>query len=381
MVASSRTWQENFDALVKYQAEHSNCLVPRSFKDSALVSWVKILRMRRATLKKELVEALDSIGFEWGRSALLKSNQSVHSIEDKWHKMFARLLEFKIRNEGSCRVPLRFRQDRQLGLWVARQRRRYRVNTLSLQQRKLLEDINFHSDLLVRDNKYCRAMESKGGTWPNHCVFTGQDSMLHEGSLSTNPEKVPRDQQDLLMITQLLLHDQLTEWSSSPDEMQQALQRLLTVNPLHSVIHSSDDTTGGTTDEATSVDSTTDDVGDFDDTPVDNTDLDTLAVLVYDLCALLGKSTPSCETQLSDWSEFLDRMILSLRRGRDPCPLHLTWSDPFSRLVPLVEEMVYLVDMTNDEDVKIVRSCEMVLAQAITKMVGSNSKEEDATGL
>jgi hypothetical protein len=162
----------------------------------------------------------------------------------------------------------------------------------------------------------------------------------------------------------------LMEWSCPQDETQQAVEGLL---GLRSVRHSSNDTTGGTTDEATSVDSTSDDV---DDAPPD---FDFLAVLVYDLCVLLDGSA-SCETQLTVSSQFVEGMIQSLRRGRDPSPAHLTGSDPFSRLVPLVEELVYLVDITNDEDVKVVRACEMVLAHTIWKMEDADGTDSEDDG-
>jgi Helicase associated domain len=403
-MATSRTWQENFDALLKYKAEHGDCLVPRSFEDTALVSWVDSLRSVakvRAALNKEFLEALDSVGFVWESSAFPSNTQEAHSTEEKWCNMFGRLVEFKKLNEGNCRVPLRSSQDRQLGLWVARQRRKYRANTLSLPQRKLLEDINFHSDLL------CCAMGRHADICQNECnhsLSAEHDAIICEGSLDT-----PSD-----TATKMPLDDQLMESSCPPGETQQALEGLLM---LGSVSHSSDDTTGGTMDEAASVDSASDDFDDsapdqsdldalallvydawilldgsatyeshltvysqiLDDSAPDQTDLDALAVLVYDLCVLLDGSA-SCESQLTVYSQFLDGVIQSLKRGRDPSSAHLTGSDPFSRLVPLVEELAYLVDLTNDVDVIVVRTCEMVLVHAICKMEDAEGTDSEDDG-
>jgi hypothetical protein len=65
-------WEETFNALVAYKAEHGDCNVPCRFAaNPRLGQWVSTQRQARAkgTLSAERVVRLDGIGFWWGKKS------------------------------------------------------------------------------------------------------------------------------------------------------------------------------------------------------------------------------------------------------------------------------------------------------------------------
>lgn len=67
-------WDEKFQALQQYHAQHGNCRVPPSFRqDPSLAIWVKCQRRQwklfrkghRSTITQERIDELDQLGFEW----------------------------------------------------------------------------------------------------------------------------------------------------------------------------------------------------------------------------------------------------------------------------------------------------------------------------
>lgn len=65
-------------------------------------------------------------------------------LEKQWEELYARLIEYKEKN-GHCLVPNRYKEDKQLGLWVSTQRRNYRVKNPTLTSARIarLEEIGF----------------------------------------------------------------------------------------------------------------------------------------------------------------------------------------------------------------------------------------------
>lgn len=56
--------------------------------------------------------------------------------------MFATLKEYR-EDHGDCLVPRQYKEDRQLGQWVAQQRQRHSHSKLDPARRKSLEAIGF----------------------------------------------------------------------------------------------------------------------------------------------------------------------------------------------------------------------------------------------
>jgi hypothetical protein len=114
-------WNEMFNRLDEYKAEHGNCLVPQNYKtDGRLGRWVHYQRVEFWMLKQKKsgkitqsrIDKLDSIGFEWDPQ------------KSKWNRMFRRLVDFKTEH-GHCMVPKGYKEDKELANWVRNQRLEY----------------------------------------------------------------------------------------------------------------------------------------------------------------------------------------------------------------------------------------------------------------
>jgi len=97
-----------------------------------LAKWANRQRSRK-TLSGDQITALNGIGFDW---------LSKPRGDDKlWDQMYARLVRFRERF-GDCLVPQQFQEDRELGNWVANQRRR-RKKYLRKDREEKLNSIGF----------------------------------------------------------------------------------------------------------------------------------------------------------------------------------------------------------------------------------------------
>jgi hypothetical protein len=129
-------WEEQFEALIAYEAKHGHCNVPTG---SQLGNWVGTQRgaykgQGSAKLSAERIKRLDEIGFDWDRRAT------------QWEDGFAELVAYKAKH-GHCNVPT----GAQLGNWVHAQRRARKgqgTGRLSAEQIKRLDDLDFVWDPL-----------------------------------------------------------------------------------------------------------------------------------------------------------------------------------------------------------------------------------------
>ena len=130
--SSSRTrsydqrWKARFQDLVKYKLMHGHCIVPKSFHDKGLHSWVRKQRILKKefdlglasdeSMTQERVHALNSVGFAW-----VVGHQS---NDAQWEANFQQLVVFKSQY-GHSRVPQSY--DKTLHKWVLNQRCRRRL--------------------------------------------------------------------------------------------------------------------------------------------------------------------------------------------------------------------------------------------------------------
>ena len=121
--ADEDAWETRFTQLVAYKEEHGNCNV--STLDGAnkqLGEWVGKQRYyyrnhrdgKKSPISNERVAKLNEIGFEWDVN------------EAAWEEKLAELVAYK-EAYGDCNVPNRFKENEQLGKWVARHRTEYRL--------------------------------------------------------------------------------------------------------------------------------------------------------------------------------------------------------------------------------------------------------------
>ncbi len=128
-------WQTRFDELLSYRKTHGDCNVPAKWQENPQLSrWVSQQRQRRKseTLHPERQRRLDKIGFDW----------RADSRKGDWSTRFEQLKAYKAQF-GDCRVPMKWEENPQLGVWVANQRHRFKNGGLPTEKARLLAEIGF----------------------------------------------------------------------------------------------------------------------------------------------------------------------------------------------------------------------------------------------
>ena len=131
----SAEWQARFDELLRYKQSHGDCNVPVNWLENPqLGHWASQQRQYRkgGTLHSERQRRLDEIGFAWRADR--------HS--EVWSTRFEQLKAYKARF-GNCRVPVMWKENARLGVWVRNQRNRFKKGSLSPDKGRLLVEIGF----------------------------------------------------------------------------------------------------------------------------------------------------------------------------------------------------------------------------------------------
>ena len=128
---SQKSWDERFEELSKYQAEHGHCKVPR--KHRLLSRWVERQRQKKGELSGERVQKLDGIGFDfsegYGRRGSLLT----------WDELHDELIQYKSEH-GHCNVP---QCQGYLGNWVHNQRTFRKYSKLTEERIRKLDVLGF----------------------------------------------------------------------------------------------------------------------------------------------------------------------------------------------------------------------------------------------
>lgn len=130
-----QSWETNYMKLLDYKMTVGHCNVPRSFEDKTLANFVSRQRYiyRKGNLPQEQVKKLEFLGFEW------EVERKVNFI-DAWMEKYTELK--KVFNEtGSCFVSRN--DNKPLGNWIIQQRVKRKKDSLTDDQIKLLDEINF----------------------------------------------------------------------------------------------------------------------------------------------------------------------------------------------------------------------------------------------
>jgi superfamily II DNA or RNA helicase len=120
-VSTKPSWESVFARLVEFQKAHGHCDMKLVLPfDELLHKWAQEQRHARedGTLTVEQVCQMDQIGFIWQTDDLL------------WERMLKALITYKSVH-GDCNVPLYSKQDSQLAVWVASQRKRRKKGELT----------------------------------------------------------------------------------------------------------------------------------------------------------------------------------------------------------------------------------------------------------
>jgi hypothetical protein len=127
-------WMEMYQRLVAYNEVHNTTLsVERNPQDQDLRNWATHQRIYQAhrKLSARRIALLNDIDFVWD------------PLDTNWNEMFDRLVEFKIKNNGSTMVREGYKEDPELARWVATQRRVKKQNGLSPERIDRLDSIGF----------------------------------------------------------------------------------------------------------------------------------------------------------------------------------------------------------------------------------------------
>jgi len=104
---SDTAWKEMYDRLVAYKEKYHTVKVPFKFReDPQLGNWAN--NQRHRCKNRDRVALLNDIGFVW---------------DPKWTDMYDRLVAYKEKYETTL-VPISWKGDPKLGLWVSHQRTR-----------------------------------------------------------------------------------------------------------------------------------------------------------------------------------------------------------------------------------------------------------------
>uniref|UniRef100_UPI0009B050FF DEAD/DEAH box helicase n=1 Tax=Chlamydia suis TaxID=83559 RepID=UPI0009B050FF len=131
-------WYEQFGALLDFREEHGHCKVPEGYpQNPQLALWVSDQRkkFKEGKLSEDRIARLEELGFVW------------RVLEEAWEENFLELQRFR-EEHGHCKVPQRYPQNPSLGVWVGRQRRRFKKGKLAEDRIARLEEIGFVWDVL-----------------------------------------------------------------------------------------------------------------------------------------------------------------------------------------------------------------------------------------
>jgi predicted helicase len=104
------SWDEMFGQLLAFRNQYQHCLVPKSYGDGSLATWVEKNRAKKKaeTVKPERERALNDVGFDWD------------PIATRWQRLYARLNQYHDAHGHCC--PPRSYADKELVYWVFEQR-------------------------------------------------------------------------------------------------------------------------------------------------------------------------------------------------------------------------------------------------------------------
>jgi hypothetical protein len=141
------SWENRLLQLVKFKEKYGHVQVPARYQQNPqLGQWVTNQRSlhKSGKLKEERIDKLNEIGFSWevgSEWSRLPENGRVRVVND-WNDHLGKLLEFKEKH-GHVLVPQRYKQNTQLGQWVADLRQRRKKGSLSEEQIAQLDEIDF----------------------------------------------------------------------------------------------------------------------------------------------------------------------------------------------------------------------------------------------
>jgi hypothetical protein len=116
-------WEERKSELADYRKIHGHCNVPKNYSENAkLARWAgtqrnqykRHLKGKTSRMTNFRIQALEDMGFIGGRYSA-------------WEDRLSELADYR-KIHGHCNVPSRYSENTNLGEWVAKQKRNYRLH-------------------------------------------------------------------------------------------------------------------------------------------------------------------------------------------------------------------------------------------------------------
>jgi len=126
-------WDRMLKALTTFKKKHGHTNVPSDYpRNPRLGRWVAAQRYKRKSgdLPPARVKQLDRLDFIWSPA------------DRAWEEMYQALKDFAKRY-GHCEVPSNWPKNRQLAVWVQRQRHRRKKNLLPPDRVRRLNEVGF----------------------------------------------------------------------------------------------------------------------------------------------------------------------------------------------------------------------------------------------
>jgi hypothetical protein len=146
-------WEDRWNELADYREVHGHCSVPQRYSEKPkLGKWVANQRYqyrlhqegKTSPMTLRRIEALESLGFDWGRRGATCPWEDRLSELANYHKM-----------HGHCHVPQKHSENAKLATWVAHQRYQYRLHQegktspITLPRIQALERLGFEWKVFV----------------------------------------------------------------------------------------------------------------------------------------------------------------------------------------------------------------------------------------
>ena len=142
-------WEEKYLILLNFVKQNGHCKVPLTYHDQKLAGWVDRQRTMKSKgkLSAERCQNLDELGFIWDCTELQ---------EKQWEERFDQLVAYK-QTYQDCMVPVNWKKNKQLGIWVGAQRTLEKNNKLDADKKARLQELGFvwHGQaLIIQQKKY-----------------------------------------------------------------------------------------------------------------------------------------------------------------------------------------------------------------------------------
>ncbi len=174
--------EERFSQILSFFEKNGHCNVPDSYDEivPGLCSW---LRSRRNLYRKNLldidqIKRLEEMKIKWD------------PFDANWEEQFEALVLYKSKN-GHTSVSKKYHESPSLGLWVLRQRSKYREGSLAKERVERLNSLGFEWELpKLKKDVVAQERKSYSEIWEERFILLQQYRDIH------NHCNVPQNYQD-----------------------------------------------------------------------------------------------------------------------------------------------------------------------------------------